>query len=97
MHIHMCCVGDAAYHELSITFNDVPMSYLIKQRKSYLNQIFHIARIVRKACRISNEFQDKLQAQIKKKVYSFHFFDVEEGLRGRGRGELKELPVYGVV
>lgn len=37
------CVGDAAYHEMSMLVNDVPHSYLIKQSKN-LNSTFHIKR-----------------------------------------------------
>ena len=32
------CVGDSSYHELSM-FNDLPKSYLIKQRQTQLNDV----------------------------------------------------------
>ncbi|KAJ7375861.1 hypothetical protein OS493_038391 [Desmophyllum pertusum] len=38
------CVGDAAYHEVSMIVDDAPRSYLIKQCRSDLNKIFHISK-----------------------------------------------------
>ena len=38
------CVGDEFYHELSILSEDLPRSYLIKQKWSDLNKTYHIER-----------------------------------------------------
>ena len=39
-----CCVGDAAYHEMSMIVDGLSRSYLIKQCRSSLNSIVHITR-----------------------------------------------------
>ena len=57
------CVGDAAYHELSMTVNDVPRSYLIKQCRSDLNKIFHIARTPGKHAGAQISFKEELRAR----------------------------------
>ena len=36
------CVGDSFYHELTMTVNGLPKSYLVKQRRDQLNEICHI-------------------------------------------------------
>ena len=36
------CVGDAFYHELTMTFESLPRSYLVKQCRDDLNKICHI-------------------------------------------------------
>jgi hypothetical protein len=38
------CVGDEVYHELSVLSEDLPRSYLIKQKRSALNKTYHIER-----------------------------------------------------
>ena len=63
-----CCVGDAAYHEISMIVDDVPRSYLIKQCRSDLNSIFHIARMTGKHPGAQMSFTDELRTQIRKKV-----------------------------
>ena len=42
--LHKFCVGDEFYHELSILSEDLPRSYLIKQKRSDLNKTYHIER-----------------------------------------------------
>lgn len=37
------CVGDSFYHELSMEDDELPRSYLIKQRRGQLNNICHIS------------------------------------------------------
>lgn len=69
-----CCVGDAAYHELSMTLNDVPRSYFIKQCRSDLNQIFHIARTPGKHAGAQMSFKEELRAQIIKMVHFLFIF-----------------------
>ena len=64
-----CCVGDVAYHELSMQLNDVPRSYLIKQCRTDLNKIFHIARTPGKYPGAQMSFKQELHAQIEKKVF----------------------------
>lgn len=38
------CVSDELYHELNILYNDLPRSYLIKQKRSDLNKLCHIEK-----------------------------------------------------
>lgn len=39
------CVSDAAYHELSMIFDDMPRKYLLVQCREDLNTIYHIERL----------------------------------------------------
>lgn len=39
------CVGDEVYHELSVTIEGLPKSYLIKQLRGELNKTYHIERM----------------------------------------------------
>ena len=43
------CVGDSFCHELTMTINGLPTSYLVKQRRDQLNDICHITRTPGKA------------------------------------------------
>ena len=43
------CVGDSFYHELSMINDDLPKSYLIKQRRTQLNDMCHIISTPEKA------------------------------------------------
>ena len=38
-------MSDELYHELTILYNDLPRSYLIKQKRSDLNKISHIQKV----------------------------------------------------
>ncbi|XP_028513002.1 uncharacterized protein LOC110242751 [Exaiptasia diaphana] len=38
-------VSDECYHELSLVTNDIPQSYLIKQKRDNLNSLCHIERV----------------------------------------------------
>ena len=62
------CVGDAAYHEMSMIWNGLLRSYLIKQYRSSLNSIVHITRAPGKHPGAQMSFKEELQAQIRKKV-----------------------------
>ena len=37
------CVGDVFYHEMTMLVDDLPRSYLVKQRRDQLNKICHIS------------------------------------------------------
>lgn len=39
------CVSDKLYHELTFLNNDLPRSYLIKQKRSDLNKLSHVERV----------------------------------------------------
>ena len=39
------CVGDEDYHELSVTIEGLPKSYLIKQLRGELNKTYHIEKM----------------------------------------------------
>lgn len=36
------CVGDSFYHEITMLFDDLPRSYLVKQKRDQLNRMCHI-------------------------------------------------------
>lgn len=54
------CVGDAAYHEVSMIVDDAPRSYLIKQCRSDLNKIFHISKTPGKHAGAQMSFKEEL-------------------------------------
>ncbi|CAB4011338.1 Hypothetical predicted protein, partial [Paramuricea clavata] len=37
------CIGDNFYHEMTMLFDDLPRSYLVKQKRTQLNEMCHIA------------------------------------------------------
>ena len=39
------CVSDAAYHELSMIYDDMPRKYLLIQCREDINKIYHIERL----------------------------------------------------
>jgi hypothetical protein len=39
------CVSDAAYHELSMIYDDMPRKYLFIQCRENINKIYHIERL----------------------------------------------------
>jgi len=60
------CVGDAFYHELSMTFNGLPRSYLVKQCQDDLNKLCHIEPlqgkyIGAKVSSVKSLFQEHIQ------------------------------------
>ena len=61
------CVSDELYHELTILYNDLPRSYLIKQKRSDLNELFHIERIPGKypGAQISFTLKDHIREYFK--------------------------------
>ena len=71
------CVGDAAYHELTMTTDNPPRSYLMRQCRTDLNNIFHISRTPGKQPGAQFDFKEELKTQLKKKV--------GEGLLVQGR------------
>jgi hypothetical protein len=36
------CIGDNFYHEMTVLFDDLPRSYLVKQKRTQLNEMCHI-------------------------------------------------------
>ena len=57
------CVGDSSYHELSM-FNDLPKSYLIKQRQTQLNNMCHIISTPGRAKGVEVSFQELLKERV---------------------------------
>ena len=60
------CVGDAFYHELTMTFDDLPRSYLVKQCRDDLNKMCHIdplqgKHIGAKVSSLEALFQEQIQ------------------------------------
>jgi hypothetical protein len=63
-----CCVGDSAYHEMSMLVDGLPQSYLIKQCRNAQNSISHITRTPGKHPGAQMSFKGELREQIRKKV-----------------------------
>jgi hypothetical protein len=66
-----CCIGDSAYHEMSMLVDGLPRSYLIKQCRNELNSISHITRTPGKHPGAQMSFKAELKEQIRKKVIFF--------------------------
>ena len=62
------CIGEAAYHELTMTQSGegLPRTYLIRQCKESLNELCHIERTPGKAEGTQLNFIDELRTTIKK-------------------------------
>jgi len=58
------CVGDSFYHELTMTVNGLPKSYLVKQRRDQLNNICHIDPIPGSAEGAQMSFTTLLKARV---------------------------------
>ena len=63
-----CCVGDAAYHEMSMLVDGLPRSYLIKQCRNAVNSLSHITRTPGMHPGAQMSFKEELREQIRKKV-----------------------------
>ena len=63
------CIGDSAYHELSVLIDGLRRSYLIKQCISELDSICHISRTPGKNPGAQLSFKEELRSQIRKKVH----------------------------
>ena len=59
------CVSDELYHELTILYNDLPRSYLIKQKRSDLNKLCHIEKVPGNYPGAQISFVDTLQDHIR--------------------------------
>ena len=64
------CVGDNFYHELTMVVDGLPKSYLVKQRRSQLNDICHIISTPGEAEGAQMSFNDLLKERIKDYVES---------------------------
>ena len=64
------CVGDNFYHELTMVVDGLPKSYLVKQRRSQLNDICHITSTPGEAEGAQMSFNDLLKERIKDYVES---------------------------
>ncbi|XP_028394773.1 uncharacterized protein LOC114518936 [Dendronephthya gigantea] len=58
------CVGDSFYHELSMITDGLPKSYLVKQRRSQLNDISNVIPTTGKADGAQMSFTDMLKTRI---------------------------------
>lgn len=72
------CVGDAFYHELTMTTNNLPKSYLIKQRWDQLNDICHISPTPGNAEGAEVPFKELLQSRLEDFFVSNPDFDFEK-------------------
>ena len=62
------CVSDVAYHELSMTDQGLPRSYLIKQCRHHLNKVYSISRTPGEWPGAQLNFKNELNHQLSKQV-----------------------------
>ena len=62
------CIGDPAYHALSVQGDGLPKSHLIKQCRNEINGLFAITRNPGELVGAQLSFKDELTRQIKEKV-----------------------------
>lgn len=69
------CIGDAAYHELTI-MNDgeLQKSYLVKQCRGELNKLIHVTRTPGKDPGVQLSFREELVYQLEKISHAVHLF-----------------------
>ena len=65
------CIGDAAYHALSVIECGLPRSYMIKQCRSDINKQFVITRTQGDLIGAQMSFKEELRRKIKEKVILF--------------------------
>ncbi|CAB3978408.1 Hypothetical predicted protein [Paramuricea clavata] len=56
------CIGDASYHELTMLYDGLPRSYLIKQCKDEINKLSHIVRTPGTAPGAQLDFMSELKS-----------------------------------
>jgi hypothetical protein len=66
------CIGDAAYHALSVQAGGLPKGYLIKQCRNEINKLFSITITPGELVGAQLSVRDELTRQIRKKV-NVHF------------------------
>ena len=59
------CGGDEAYHELSMTTEGLPKSYLVKQSRTAMNKLYHIKRTPEKYSGSCLNFTSTLKDHVK--------------------------------
>lgn len=81
------CVSDELYHELTILYNDLPRSYLIKQKRSDLNKLCHIEKApgIYPGAQIS--FLDTLKEHIADFLKSNPNYPMEEPMKVKISGD----------
>ena len=68
------CVGDSFYHEFSM-YNDLPKSYIIKQRRTQLNDMCHIVSTPGRAEEAEVSFKELLKERVQDLIdHSFFCF-----------------------
>ena len=58
------CIGDASYHELTMLYDGLPRSYLIKQCKDEINKLSHIVRTPGTAPGAQLDFMSELKSVV---------------------------------
>lgn len=66
------CVGDEAYHELSMITEGLPKSYLVKQSRTAINNLYHIERTPRKHSRSCLNFTSTLKDHVIRRQKHHH-------------------------
>ena len=83
------CVGDSFYHELSMLNDDLPKSYLIKQRQTQLNDMCHIISTPGKAEGAEVSFKELLNERVQDFINQNPEFDFEnESVKVKISGKL---------
>ena len=59
------CVSGELYHELSLVYDDLPRSYLIKQKRSELNNLCHVQKVLGKFPGAQVSFSDTIKNHIR--------------------------------
>lgn len=62
------CIGDAAYHALSVQVDGLLEGYLIKQCRIEINKLFSITRTPGELVGAQLNFRDELKRQVSEKV-----------------------------
>ena len=70
------CVGDSFYHEFSM-YNDLPKSYIIKQRRTQLNDMCHIVSTPGRAEGAEVSFKELLKERVQDLIDQNPEFDFE--------------------
>ncbi|XP_066016033.1 uncharacterized protein [Pocillopora verrucosa] len=79
------CVGDNFYHELTMVVDGLPKSYLVKQRRSQLNDICHITSTPGETEGAQTSFTDLLRDRVQDYVASHpHVDHVQIKISGDG-------------
>ena len=79
------CIGNAAYHELTMLCDGLPRSYLIKQCKDEMNKMSHIVRTPGAAHGAQLDFMSELESVVQGMV-SYFLYRIKKPLHKKDSG-----------